>query len=80
MSVTTFSFADGIVNTQEILSHFQENGFVILEEALTTNEIKYYADLFDQDRRKWGDLAVLWHPFGVHQSSINFCVTKTFSL
>ena len=61
MPVTTFSFADGIVNTQEILSHFQENGFVILEEALTTNEIKYYADLFDQDQRKWGD----WLFYGI---------------
>ena len=52
MSVTTFSFADGVVNTQEILSYFQENGFVILEEVLTSDEIKYYVDLFDQDRQK----------------------------
>ena len=68
MSITTFSFVNGVVNTQEILSHFQENGFVILEEALTPDEIKYYVDLFDQDRQKWGDLAVLWHPFGEYQT------------
>ena len=68
MSVTTFSFADGVVNTQEILSYFQENGFVILEEVLTSDEIKYYVDLFNQDRQKWGDLAVLWHPFGEYQT------------
>ena len=48
MSITTFSFVNGVVNTQEILSHFQENGFVILEEVLTPDEVKYYVDLFDQ--------------------------------
>ena len=42
MSVTTFSLARGIVNTQEVLGCFQKNGFVILEEVLTSNEIKYY--------------------------------------
>ncbi len=29
MSVTLFSFFDGGVNTQEILTHFLEHGFVI---------------------------------------------------
>ncbi len=42
MSVTTFSLARGIVNTQEVLGCFQKNGFVILEEVRTSNEIKYY--------------------------------------
>ena len=41
MSVTPFSFFDGIVNTLKILTHFQENGFAILENALTPDDVKY---------------------------------------
>ena len=65
MSVTLFSFFDGVVNTQEILTHFLENGFVIPENALTPNEVKYYVDLFDQDRQKWGR-PNLWYPIGTY--------------
>ena len=67
MSVTLFSFFDGVVNTQEILTHFLENGFVIPENALTPNEVKYYVDLFDQDRQKW-DRPNLWYPFCTYQT------------
>ena len=62
MSVTPFSFFDGIVNTLKILTHFQENGFAILENVLTPDDVKYYVDLFDQDRQKWGR-PNLWYPF-----------------
>ena len=67
MSVTTFSFIDAAANTQGILTHFQNNGFVILENVLTPDEVEYYVDLFDRDRQKWGS-PNFWHPFGTYQT------------
>ncbi|MAG85029.1 hypothetical protein CMK10_12800 [Candidatus Poribacteria bacterium] len=37
------------------------------ENALTPNEVKYYVDLFDQDRQKW-DRPNLWYPFCTYQT------------
>jgi hypothetical protein len=56
-----------LANKASILEHFRKNGYVILENALTPDEVVHYTELFDRDRREFGH-PNCWHPFGGYQT------------
>ena len=56
------------------LQHFRENGYVVLENALTPDEITRYTELFDRDRSEHGR-PNLWHPFAHQMRNCNPLVT-----
>jgi hypothetical protein len=52
--------------TQQDREFFAQNGFINLGQILDEDEVSYFHDLFDEDRRK---TPYFWHPYGHHQDT-----------
>ena len=44
---------------QALLPHFRENGYVILKDTLTADEVTYFREIYDRDREKFGSPKLL---------------------
>lgn len=61
---------------RKLYEYFRSYGYVTLKDALTSNEIEYFVQLYDNDREKFGP-PNCWHPFDGHQTrNCNALVTS----
>ena len=60
---------------QALLPHFRENGYVILKDTLTPDEVTYFREIYDRDREKFGS-PNCWHPFSNQMRNCNALVTS----
>jgi hypothetical protein len=64
------------LNNATIFQHFHQNGYVVLEDALTPDEVEYFVEIYNRDRREFGH-PKCWHPFGGYQNrNCNALVTS----
>ena len=60
---------------QALLPTFRENGYVILKDTLTPDEVTYFCEIYDRDRKEFGH-PNCWHPFANQTRNCNALVTS----
>lgn len=62
--------------SQEHFEYFRTHGYVVLKDALTSDELTHFLRLYDIDREKFGP-PNCWHPFDEYQTrNCNALVTS----
>ena len=61
---------------QKLFDYFRTHGFVVLKNALTSDEVMHFVQLYDNDRKEFGP-PNCWHPFDGYQTrNCNALVTS----
>ncbi len=51
----------------KLFEYFRTHGYVVLADALTSDEVMHFVRLYDNDREKFGP-PNCWHPFDRYQT------------
>ena len=68
-------FVSDTVSDNQLFEHFHRNGYVVLRDVLTLDELGRYVKLFDGDRAAFGP-PNWWHPFQYQTRNCNALVTS----